>query len=200
MFTRTHRLFLRPAWQEDAAELAAAIAHEPVVRMLARVPWPYGEDDARAWIAREQNRHLPSLLVTLPEEGGRIVGGCGLHEKDGKVAVGYWVTPSHWGRGIASEALCGMIGLARLAGHRRLHGYHAADNPASGRVMRKAGFRPTGRRRTFDSLGRGIALEGPEFALDLASDATDPQKGEPAMSCVGWIAGRSYSAGTLAAA
>ena len=47
MFLRTQRLFLRPAWPEDAAEIARAIGHEPVVRMLARVPWPYREDHAR---------------------------------------------------------------------------------------------------------------------------------------------------------
>ncbi len=38
MFLRTERLFLRPAWAEDASELTRAIGHEPVVRMLARVP------------------------------------------------------------------------------------------------------------------------------------------------------------------
>ena len=168
MFLRTERLFLRPAWLEDAPELTRAIGQEPVVRMLARVPWPYREEHARAWIATPKDRRSPTLLVTLPEESGRIVGACGLHDKNGGTEVGYWIEPGYWGRGYATEALGGMLTLARLIGHRRLIGRHAADNPASSRVLRKAGFCPTGRARPFHSLGRRAAVEAPEYALDLA--------------------------------
>ena len=79
MFLRTERLFLRPAWLEDVPELTRAIGREAVVRMLARVPWPYGEEHARAWVEQARDPYLPSLLVTLPEDG-RIIGGCGLHD------------------------------------------------------------------------------------------------------------------------
>lgn len=167
MFLRTERLFLRPAWLEDVSELARAIGHEPVVRMLARVPWPYTEADARAWIEASRDPLLPSLLVTLPGEGGRIVGGVGLHHDEDRPAVGYWIAPDDWRRGYATEALGGLLSLARLAGHRRVVGRHAADNPASGRVLRKAGFRPTGASRAFHSLGRGADVEAPEYAIDL---------------------------------
>ena len=167
MFLRTERLFLRPAWLEDAPELTRAIGHEPVVRMLARVPWPYREEHARAWIGAPKDARCPSLLITLPERGGRIVGGCGLHQKEGVVEVGYWIAPDSWGRGYATEALGGLLSLARLAGHRRIVGRHAVDNPASGRVLRKAGFRPTGRARPIHSLGRGARVDAPEYALDL---------------------------------
>jgi RimJ/RimL family protein N-acetyltransferase len=174
MFLRTERLFLRPAWLEDAPELTRAIGHEPVVRMLARVPWPYREEHARAWIGTAKDPRLPNALVTLPEENGRIVGGCGLHGEGGSVEVGYWIEPGCWGRGYATEALRGVLALARLIGHRRIAGRHAADNPASGRVLRKAGFRPTGNVRAFHSLGRDAQVEAPEYALDLA-DADGPQ-------------------------
>ena len=177
MFLRTERLFLRPAWLEDAPELARTIGQEPVVRMLARAPWPYREEHARAWIAAPKRPNLPSLLVTLPDEGGRIVGGCGLHDpvtgEAGPVEVGYWIAPDRWGQGYATEALGGLLSLARLSGHRRIVGRHAADNPASGRVLRKAGFRPTGRARAFHSLGRDARMDAPEYALDL-SDVDGP--------------------------
>ena len=83
------------------------------------------------------------------------------------VEVGYWIAPDSWGRGYATEALGGLLSLARLAGHRRIVGRHAVDNPASGRVLRKAGFRPTGRARPIHSLGRGARVDAPEYALDL---------------------------------
>jgi len=174
MFLRTERLFLRPAWAEDALELTRAIGQEPVVRMLSRVPWPYHEEHAREWIEAPKDPYLPNLLITLPDENGRIVGVCGLHEDDGEIGVGYWIAPEYWGRGYATEALRGVLSLARLAGHRRLVSNHAADNPASGRVLRKAGFRPTGRRKAIHSLGRGASVEAPEYALEL-SEADGPQ-------------------------
>lgn len=168
MFLRTERLFLRPAWPEDAAELTRAIGHEAVVRMLARVPWPYHEDHARQWIEATRDPYLPNLLITLPEDGGRIVGCVGLHEDEDRIEVGYWIAPGHWGRGYATEALTGLLALAKLAGHRRIVSRHASDNPASGRVLRKAGFRPTGRARPFRSLGRDTSrLTAPEYALEL---------------------------------
>src|SRR5688572_30044213 len=109
MFLRTQRLFLRPAWLEDAPELTRAIGHEPVVRMLARVPWPYRVEHARAWIGIPKDPRLPNALVTLPAENGRIVGGCGLHEEGGRIEVGYWIEPACWGRGYATEALRGVL-------------------------------------------------------------------------------------------
>ena len=62
MFLRTERLFLRPAWLEDAPELTRAIGQEPVVRMLARVPWPYREEHARAWIGMAKDPKLPRTV------------------------------------------------------------------------------------------------------------------------------------------
>ena len=178
MFLRTERLFLRPAWLEDAPELTRAIGQEPVVRMLARVPWPYREEHARTFIESPRDPRFPTLLVTVPHDGGRIAGACGLHEDreqgSGRIEVGYWIEPGYWGRGYATEALRGVLALARLIGHRRIVGRHAADNPASGRVLCKAGFRPTGRARAFHSLGRNAEVEAPEYALDLAQ-ADGPQ-------------------------
>jgi RimJ/RimL family protein N-acetyltransferase len=174
MFLRTERLFLRPAWLEDAPELTRAIGQEPVVRMLARVPWPYREEHARQWIEASKDPRLPNALVTLPDEGGRIIGSCGLHQDEGRTEVGYWIEPGYWNRGYATEALRGVLSFARLIGHRRIVSRHAMDNPASGRVLRKAGFRPTGRACAFHSLGRGARVEGPEYVLDLA-EADGPQ-------------------------
>ena len=43
----TDRLLLRDGTPDDAEDLAAAIGHWEVVRVLERVPWPYGVTDAR---------------------------------------------------------------------------------------------------------------------------------------------------------
>ena len=170
MFIRTERLFLRPGWIEDASELTRAIADEAIVRNLARVPWPYREDHARAWLSLPKDPKLPSLLITLPGEGGRIVGTCGLHREDDAPAIGYWIARDHQGRGYATEAARGLLELARMLGYQRIRSDHFADNPASGRVLRKVGFVPTGRTSRRPSLGRRELSPSVEYVADLDAD------------------------------
>ena len=59
-------------------------------------------------------------------------------------------------------------------------------------MLRKAGFRPTGRARPFRSLGRATdRLTAPEYALELAD--VGPMKR-------GWTRPEAYSAGVPEAA
>jgi RimJ/RimL family protein N-acetyltransferase len=171
MFVRTQRLFLRPGWTEDAPELAQALGEQSIVRNLARVPWPYGEEHARAWLASPHDPRLPSLLVTLPDEKGRIAGGCGLYADHGKVGIGYWISREDQGRGYATEAAQALLGLARVLGHQRVEAHHFADNPASGRVLRKCGFVPTGRTSPRPSLGRGGVAPAVSYVAEIENES-----------------------------
>lgn len=180
MFIRSERLFLRPGWPEDWRELLCRIGDEAVVRNLAKVPWPYTAEDARWFAAQPQDPRLPHFFVTLPTASApaAIVGCIGLASHDGEVELGYWLAREHWGKGFASEAARAVISLARTLGHRRLVAGHFVDNPASGRVLRKTGFRPTGRMRQRFSLARGHEVASVEHSLDLAGpcncDGNDP--------------------------
>lgn len=156
MFIRSERLFLRPSWPEDGTEIFAAIADERVVRNLALAPWPYTIEDAKGFARREQERLLPHFLITLPGAPGPQVIGCvSLARKPDEVELGYWIAPGHWNHGYASEAVRAVLRLADALGHRRILAHHFADNPASGRVLTKAGFRPTGEETMRYSKGRG---------------------------------------------
>lgn len=174
MFHRSERLLLRPGWQEDAGELTARIADEAIVRNLSRVPWPYSEDHAAEWLALPKAVKWPTLLLTLPSvRGTPIIGCCGIHEQDGQAEIGYWIARDHWGRGYATEAARAVLSIARAIGHRRVYSCHAIDNPASGKVLRKAGFKPTGRARTMHSLGRGADVATAEYVTDLGASMGD---------------------------
>lgn len=174
MFHRSERLLLRPGWQEDAGELAARIADEGIVRNLSRVPWPYRQEDAAEWLARPSSNKWPALLVTLPNARGTpIVGACGIHEDNGQTEIGYWIAREYWGQGFATEAARAVLSIARALGHRRVYSCHAVDNPASGRVLRKVGFNPTGRVRTMYSRGRGVDVSAAEYAADLGAPVGD---------------------------
>jgi RimJ/RimL family protein N-acetyltransferase len=150
MFARTQRLTLRPGWPEDSAIVARAIGHESVATKLSRVPWPYSEADAAQWLTMERARDNVYCLIFAHEEPTpHLIGSIGIHPAEdghGGHEIGYWLTPDAWGRGYATEAGRAMLGIARYAmGLTRLVSGHFVDNPASGNVLRKLGFRPTGR-------------------------------------------------------
>jgi RimJ/RimL family protein N-acetyltransferase len=177
MFARTERLLLRPGWREDARALFAAFAHAPIVRNLASAPWPYLPEHAEAWLAAERDPADLSALVFLRRDGPPVlVGGIGVHEgPDGGPELGYWIARPFHGRGFATEAGRAMIDAAR-DGKRltRLRAGHFLDNPASGRVLEKLGFRATGRIVPRWSAGRGEEVPSRLFELTLADEEALP--------------------------
>lgn len=172
MFHRSDRLLLRPVFAEDWQEIHQAINDEGVVRMLASAPWPYREDDARDFAARGFDRRHPRMLVQLPGSLGSPVIGCvGIDGRDEGIELGYWIARPFWGRGFATEAGRALIMLARMIGHRTILAGHAVDNPASGKVLRKLGFRPTGEVRSQFSKGRGAETPVARYVNEIAMAA-----------------------------
>jgi RimJ/RimL family protein N-acetyltransferase len=186
MFARTERLLLRPGWAEDAPALYAAIADEAIVRNLASAPWPYGMADAEAFLATERPSDLPTFLLFRRTRGApQLVGAAGLgRHPDGAIELGYWIARPFWGLGYATEAAEAIVGIARdgLRLHRLVAG-HFTDNPASGRVLEKVGFRPTGQYAQRYSAGRGAMATSRLFEYDLAgSDLAEGDLADAAMS------------------
>ena len=173
MFARTKRLTLRPGWPEDAAAVTRAIGHEAVVRMLAKAPWPYRLADAENFLARKRAPDEAFFLI-LSHEGDypRPIGGIGLAPDADGHELGYWLAPEAWGRGYATEAGRAVVAIARHALRlKRLHSGHFVDNPASGRVLAKLGFRSTGEVKGRYSAARGAIVPCRLFELDLVEDA-----------------------------
>ena len=177
MFARTERLLLRPGWREDAPAVARLIGDEAIVRNLAQAPWPYRLEHAEAWLSRPHDPAWPSCLIFLREGGGApsLAGGIGLHPSaEGVPELGYWIGREFWGRGIATEAGRAVVAAARdTLRLPRLVSGHFLDNPVSGRVLEKLGFRPAGVERRY-SVGRGEHVPCRSMALDLAEEDTVP--------------------------
>lgn len=177
MFFRSERLFLRPAWPEDWKAIYAGICDEAIVRMLARAPWPYREEDARQFAARSWGAGDPKFVITLPDEpGAPLIGMIGIERRQRfDHEMGYWIARPYWGRGYASEAGNAVLGVARSMGLRRVLAGHFLDNPASGRVLEKIGFSPTGEVLREFSLGRGEHAPSRRMAiaLDEAGEGDD---------------------------
>jgi len=184
MFARTERLLLRPGWQEDAPALARAIGEEAVVRNLATAPWPYGEEEAQKFLGLPVNPDQPRFLIFARTGGApRLVGGCGISPspEDG-LEMGYWIARPYWGLGFATEAGRQLLHIARAMNLPKLSAGHFLDNPASGAVLRKLGFRPTGKIAQRYSLARGGEAA---VALFEEGDATSDGTVTPMRSRIG---------------
>ncbi|MEO0031913.1 MAG: hypothetical protein RIS94_1671 [Pseudomonadota bacterium] len=175
MFIRSERLFLRPGWPEDWAELLALLDDEQVVRHMAQAAWPFRPEDARALAGSTQAERHPHFFITLPgAHGSRLIGCVGLTEVEGEAQIGFWIARSQWNRGYATEAVRAVLALARTLGHRRITGCHFIDNPACARVLSKAGFRPTGETRPRRSPARAGSEPALIHALDLGPAGNCP--------------------------
>ena len=182
MFARTERLTLRPGWPEDAHDLVRAIAHESVVTRLSRAPWPYTLGDALDFLKRVPGTAESAMLICAHHpDAVRLVGGIGIHlDEEGNHELGYWLTPGAWGRGYATEAGRAVIANARHTLRlRKLTAGHFVDNPASARVLRKLGFRPTGKVVLSPCRARGEMVSTVKFEMDLTAQDScdDPARG-----------------------
>lgn len=183
MFIRTERLFLRPAFPEDWWEVYRGLNDAAVAQKLARAPWPYREQDARDFCMKQDQRGPLAFVVSLPgKQGAPVIGTIGLRRlADEPYEIGYWFARVHWGQGFATEAVRGLLRTARALGIEQIAAGHFLDNPASGRVLRKCGFRETGEIRPIPcAAGAGelrlarryaAALVEAEGELDADMDA-----------------------------
>ena len=158
----TRRLVLRSPGPQDIPAIAKLANDEAISRMTLRMPHPYGQGDAEDFVvavAAQNPARATTFLIDHEDLGP--VGVIGLFE-DGDVApeAGYWIGRPFWGRGFATEALEGALVWAGKRWRRRaLMAGHFADNPASGRVLEKAGFLYTGEVRKGFSRARGEAVD-----------------------------------------
>jgi len=159
---QTERLHLRLLTPQDSGRITELVADPRVHRMLARVPAGQTKAQTLAWIlTHERGRSEDIGHVYAITREGVLLGVTGAHRAstDLPFEVGYWLAPEACGQGFVTEASAGLIRwLEGQRGARALVSGHFADNPASGRVLRKLGFLPSGRDRRFCS-GRGEIAE-----------------------------------------
>ncbi len=159
---RTERLVLRPLAADDAEAVHRLVNDWEVVRMLTRLPFPYPRDLADQWIASTKKQMAEGsayhLAITGDENGQEMLIGCvgvRLDDAPGAADLGYWVGRRFWGHGVATEA-AGRVAswaLANLA-IERVRAKVLLDNAASAAVLRRLGFRETG-KDTEEVLARG---------------------------------------------
>ena len=72
------------------------------------------------------------------------------------------------------RCVANALANARSLGYDQIEACHFVDNPASGQVLRKLGFRPTGQIIKRFSVARGGDVDAVEFGINL-SGADQPE-------------------------
>lgn len=146
----TGRLLLRDFVEDDWPAIFA-LSREPSVTEFQS--WLRLDDEvaARRWVNEAifhnglRPRHAYNLAVTL-KASGRVIGWLGWgrpsQPERGDLDFGYALLPAFWGRGLMSEALAAAVDfMFRVQQAGIVFGECDSINPASARVMQKAGLR-----------------------------------------------------------
>lgn len=160
----TQRLILRQFTMKDAQAMYDNWASDPeVTRYLM---WPaHGnvhvtEAVLRDWISHYEDDDFYQWAIVLKEQGTAPIGSISVVSHDDQVQkahIGYCIGKDWWNRGIASEALQGVIDfLFREVGMLRIDSRHDVRNPYSGAVMKKCGMQYEGMLRQSDWNNQGF--------------------------------------------
>ena len=153
----TERLTLRPLRRSDAGPLSLFASDERVARMTRSIPHPLPPGLAESLIARgnAEGRSEDIWALDGTKSGaGELVGLAALERMDRRQSeIGYWVVPAFWNAGLASEAVRALID-ANPHDSRTLFASVFQDNPASAKVLTKAGFQYLGDAEAY-SVARG---------------------------------------------
>jgi RimJ/RimL family protein N-acetyltransferase len=158
----TERLRMRRPQPGDVGALTRLAGDYAICSMTTRMPFPYAEGDARAFVelVGAQNRQAENTFVIDHADEG-LVGAIGFHQPAGRpLEMGYWIGRPYWGRGYATEAAnAALVWAGRDWRRRMVVAGHFADNEASAKVLVKTGFLHTGEVQTRHSRARGATVQ-----------------------------------------
>jgi [ribosomal protein S5]-alanine N-acetyltransferase len=146
----TERLILRPFVLEDASTVQRLAGDRAVADTTERIPHPYEDGMAEAWIATHapqfRERKECTFAIVLKDDQ-QVIGGVSLtltmaHSRG---ELGYWVGREFWNRGYCTEAARAIVEYGfSVLGLNRIQARHLTRNPASGCVMAKLGMQHEG--------------------------------------------------------
>ena len=135
---------LRPLQDSDLPNLVEYAGNKAIFdRLTDGFPHPFDEAAGRAFIKRQSEKDPIEVLAIILD--GDLIGCIGIHPKSDvdrlNAELGYWIGEPFWGKGIMPQAIEQMIpyAFANFEIHR-IFARPYGDNPASQRVLEKAGF------------------------------------------------------------
>jgi RimJ/RimL family protein N-acetyltransferase len=156
------------SWQPgDAPSLARHANNRKIwLQVRDRFPHPYTLAAAEGWVAMAPAAD-PETQFAI-EVNGEAAGGIGVFLQQDverySAEIGYWLGEAYWNRGITTSAVRSFTEYAfDRFGLCRLYANVFASNPASCRVLERAGYQFEGRLRQ-SSVKDGQVLDGLLYA------------------------------------
>ncbi|GAA3928933.1 GNAT family N-acetyltransferase [Microbacterium soli] len=172
---RTERLVLSIPTGADVDAITAA-CQDAAVQRYTTVPKPYARADATDFVRLVSEWWGEGSSTTWAiRHDDRFAGAVGLADIDDGVAdLGYWLAPDARGRGIASEAVRGVVawGFDGPLTLHRISWRAVVGNLGSAHTARAAGFRYEGRMR--EAFRHGAHRDDAWIAGLLATDDRTP--------------------------
>lgn len=155
---RGHNVILRPFGAADAAQVQRLAGSWAVARTCGRIPHPYPDGEAEAWIADQPRRwhsgEEAAFAVCSAEEpvqSGEVLVGCvglTLTTSDRRAELGYWIGEPYWGRRLGSSAAAAAVAFGfDTLGLHKICASVLPHNQASARICLGLGMRHEGRLR-----------------------------------------------------
>jgi RimJ/RimL family protein N-acetyltransferase len=163
----TKRLTLRMPRVADIPELVKLANNRRIAEQTRRMPYPFGEDEARAWIEMAAASPDDRAFIVTRRSDGSVLGAAGCAAMDeAHKEVGYWIGEPHWGKGYATEALRAVIDhVFEAQDLERLYGRCRVVNSASRKVLVKCGFQLVGSGMCDSRVLKGL-VPVEEFVLE----------------------------------
>ena len=152
MKLKLKRCTIRDCRLSDAESLAKHANNRNVsIKLRDRFPYPYTIEDAKSFLERAATKQGLEQIFCI-EIDGSAVGTIGLHRGEDvhrlTAEMGYWLSEEFWGKGIMSEVVPAFVAYCFEAfSLTRMFATTHETNPASARVLEKAGFVFEGRLR-----------------------------------------------------
>lgn len=140
---KSKRLTLRPFAEEDYSA-AREMFLDPKIFATYMIPDFPDEEAIKKLFTSFKNASLkPEHFVYAISDENGFVGFLNYTTKNGdEIEIGYAISSRHWGKGYATEAFKLAIDELFRIGYRKIRAGHFQENPASRRVMEKAGLSP----------------------------------------------------------
>jgi ribosomal-protein-alanine N-acetyltransferase len=146
------RCTIRDCRLSDAESLAKHANNRNVsIKLRDRFPYPYTIEDAKNFLERVVAKNGLEQIFCVDVDGS-LVGTIGLHRGEDvhrlTAEMGYWLGEEFWGKGIMSEVVPAFVDYCfEKFSLTRMSATTYVSNPASARVLEKAGFVLEGRLR-----------------------------------------------------
>lgn len=144
----TERLVLNQPTESDIDDVIFLLNQTPDFSdNTLSMPFPYKKGDAEFWIKMSENGFENKdvfVFAIRDKKSLKLIGGIGLNliPAHQKAEIGYWIAKDFWNKGIATEALKSIIDFGfNDLNLNKLYATHYPHNPASGKVMVKAGMK-----------------------------------------------------------